>query len=449
MRNFVMLLVALHAVVSLAQTQGDSLEPKVVVVPYPGDIDAGAPVQVQPVAAPAPVVAPVEAPPPVPPAEPATRTIDAVPPNLQPSAAPAEPVAAPPPANSGAMLDGHPREGPFLSGPGSMTFVLHHSLMMGLGVLATQMVPRINTALQTQVPEVWTGQDARIAYLAGALIGGGLGFGTSAWWQFNHWISANTANTVGTPSDATGTAIPGLTNVTAQDTAQVTLTPIALPGSIGDTVFIDANGNNTFDAGEGIPGITVVLTLPGNLTQTTTTTGDGHYLFTNLPSGAYVVTVQTSGTVLNGLTNHVDPDGGNNSTSSLTLAPGENNLLQDFGYLPAQQSPLGAIGDFVWQDTNGNGIQENGEPGLPNIAVTLFDSNNNVVKTITTDATGHYLFSNLPAGNYTVGFALPSTGFFFSPPNQGNDDAVDSDAGQNGQTGSGPTICSISRSSAK
>lgn len=189
-----MLLVALHAVVSLAQTQGDSLEPKVVVVPYPGDIDAGAPVQVQPVAAPAPVVAPVDAPPPVPPAEPATRTIDAVPPNLQPSAAPAEPVAAPPPANSGAMLDGHPREGPFLSGPGSMTFVLHHSLMLGLGVLATQMVPRINTALQTQVPEVWTGQDARIAYLAGALIGGGLGFGTSAWWQFNHWISANTAN---------------------------------------------------------------------------------------------------------------------------------------------------------------------------------------------------------------------------------------------------------------
>ena len=245
----------------------------------------------------------------------------------------------------------------------------------------------------------------------------------------------NTANTVGTPSDANGTAIPGLTNVTAQDTAQVTLTPIALPGSIGDTIFIDANGNNTFDAGEGIPGITVVLTLPGNLTQTTTTTGDGHYLFTNLPSGAYVVTVQTSGTVLNGLTNHVDPDGGNNSTSSLTLAPGENNLLQDFGYLPAQQSPLGAIGDFVWQDTNGNGIQENGEPGLPNIAVTLFDSNNNVVKTITTDATGHYLFSNLPAGNYTVGFALPSAGFFFSPPNQGNNDAVDSDAGQNGQTG--------------
>ncbi|CAN5862804.1 hypothetical protein BH10CHL1_BH10CHL1_15890 [soil metagenome] len=205
----------------------------------------------------------------------------------------------------------------------------------------------------------------------------------------------NTATTIGTPSDGGGLPIPGLPNVTAQDTAQV-----AVVGSIGDTVFIDGNNNNAFDAGEGVSGITVVLTLPGNTTQTTVTTGDGFYLFDNLPAGAYVVTVQTSGTPLVGLVNHVDPDGGNNSTSSLTLGAGENNLLQDFGY----QQPIaqaGSLGDFVWQDTNGNGIQEAGEPGIPNVTVILTNGNG-VTNTTVTNANGIYGFVNLPAGNYTV-----------------------------------------------
>ncbi|MCX6044424.1 MAG: carboxypeptidase regulatory-like domain-containing protein, partial [Chloroflexi bacterium] len=205
----------------------------------------------------------------------------------------------------------------------------------------------------------------------------------------------NTATTTGTPSNSGGVPIPGLPNVTAQDTAQV-----AVVGSIGDTVFIDANNNNTFDTGEGVSGITVVLTLPGNTTLTTVTTGDGFYLFDNLPAGAYVVTVQTAGTPLAGLVNHVDPDGGNNSTSSLTLGAGENNLLQDFGYQEPLAQP-GSIGDFVWQDTNGNGLQDVGEPGIPNVTVILTASNG-VTKTTVTNANGIYGFINLPADTYTV-----------------------------------------------
>ncbi len=205
----------------------------------------------------------------------------------------------------------------------------------------------------------------------------------------------NTATTTGTPSNSAGTPIPGLPNVTTQDTAQV-----AVVGSIGDTVFIDVNNNNAFDAGEGVSGITVVLTLPGNTTQSTVTTGDGFYLFANLPAGAYIVTVQTPGTPLAGLVNHVDPDGGNNSTSSLTLGAGEINLLQDFGYQQPVAQP-GSLGDFVWQDTNGNGIQEAGELGIPNVTLIL-SNGNGVTNTTVTNAIGLYSFVNLPAGNYTV-----------------------------------------------
>jgi hypothetical protein len=87
-------------------------------------------------------------------------------------------VPPPPPEANGALLDGRPRQGPFLSGPGSLTFVLHHSILGAMGGLFTQGFAR----------EFRIDRDSREAMLAGTLIGAGLGFGASAWWQFNHWV---------------------------------------------------------------------------------------------------------------------------------------------------------------------------------------------------------------------------------------------------------------------
>jgi hypothetical protein len=139
----------------------------------------------EPPPAPAPEAAPAEKLP--------TRTIEALPPVANQSESPdAQPIVLPP-TGPGAMLDGHPREGAFLSGPGSFTFIMHHTLMTGFGLLGTQAVPRILEASATGNTEISTGRDARIAYLASTLVGAGVGFGVAAWWQFNHWIGNNTA----------------------------------------------------------------------------------------------------------------------------------------------------------------------------------------------------------------------------------------------------------------
>ena len=86
--------------------------------------------------------------------------------------------SAPEAESNGAILDGHLRYGAFLSGPGSLTFILHHSLMGAAGGFFTQ---GIANGFSFE-------RSAREAMLAGTLIGAGLGFGSAAWWQFYNWV---------------------------------------------------------------------------------------------------------------------------------------------------------------------------------------------------------------------------------------------------------------------
>jgi len=193
-------------------------------------------------------------------------------------------------------------------------------------------------------------------------------------------------------------------------------------GSVGDTIWHDLNGDGVQDAGElGIGGVEVSLTPPagvdlGNgpgVAITTTTDSTGMYFFPDLPLGeTYVVTVDTSTLPGDKLTSATgDPDGGADSTSQVTLTNDDpateedeaNNLDQDFGY-----EPFGSIGDTIWHDTNGDGVQDAGELGIGGIDVSLtppagVDLGNGpgVAITTTTDGSGMYLFPDLPLDDYT------------------------------------------------
>ncbi|MEO1259909.1 MAG: SdrD B-like domain-containing protein [Bacteroidota bacterium] len=96
------------------------------------------------------------------------------------------------------------------------------------------------------------------------------------------------------------------------------------------------------------------------------------------------------------------------------------------------------IGDFVWFDNDHDGQQDPDEPGVEGVVVQLFDADDNLIGTDTTDMDGHYFFDNLPPGDYYLIFdigTLPPN-YVPSPQNQGNDDG-DSDADVAGRT---PTI---------
>src|SRR5262249_16018716 len=126
----------------------------------------------------------------------------------------------------------------------------------------------------------------------------------------------------------------------------------------------------------------------------------------------------------------VDSDADANGLSPLVqVQAGKANRDIDAGMIK-----LGSVGDFVWRDLNGNGIQDPDEPGVPGIVVRLLGAQGSAVGDTLTGRDGKYQFDGLePAKKYQVQFVLP-TGYAFAPFQQGNDPTVDSDAGPGGKS---------------
>jgi uncharacterized repeat protein (TIGR01451 family) len=186
-------------------------------------------------------------------------------------------------------------------------------------------------------------------------------------------------------------------------------------GSIGDTVWYDANRNGIQEPGEpGIGGVGLILYKAGPDGQCGTaddvavgnavTDAMGKYLFNEVAGGAYCVKV-IDATVPAGLT----LTGGANPHGPIALAEGQDYRLADFGYGPA--TGTGVIGDRVWSDGDGDGVQDPGEVGIGNVTLDLLSAgpdglcntaDDTVAATKTTAPDGSYLFTGLAPGKYCV-----------------------------------------------
>ncbi|CAG0947411.1 hypothetical protein ANRL1_04078, partial [Anaerolineae bacterium] len=109
-------------------------------------------------------------------------------------------------------------------------------------------------------------------------------------------------------------------------------------------------------------------------------------------------------------------------TDSMTGANVTDSDAANYTVVCAKQS----IGDRVWGDCDGDGVQDAGEAGIAGVTVKLLNSAGTAIASTTTDANGNYLFSDLAVGTYAIQVVAP-TGYAFTTKDQGGDDSKDSD----------------------
>ncbi|MFK8058143.1 MAG: SdrD B-like domain-containing protein [Saprospiraceae bacterium] len=89
------------------------------------------------------------------------------------------------------------------------------------------------------------------------------------------------------------------------------------------------------------------------------------------------------------------------------------------------------VSNFVWEDEDGDGIQDATEVGLEGVSITLSGTDfmgESINFTTTSAIDGAYRFDQIPMGNYFLIFQLqPGQDHLISPVNQGADSALDSD----------------------
>jgi hypothetical protein len=173
------------------------------------------------------------------------------------------------------------------------------------------------------------------------------------------------------------------------------------PGSIGDTVWFDWDQDGEKDPGEGgVGGVTVELS--GTATDSTTTSEDGSYLFTQLSSGTYYVTITI-------------PTGYSLSTGTPDNPHGPITLTGNLSYLDADfglwRNDTYTIGDLVWDDLNGDGYKDVSESGIADVTLELYEDTDGDgvqdpteprLSSVTTGGSGQYSFYGLLNGDYLV-----------------------------------------------
>ncbi len=161
-------------------------------------------------------------------------------------------------------------------------------------------------------------------------------------------------------------------------------------GSICGTKFNDKNRDGRKVSGE--PGIAVwTIYLEGPMNLTAVTDGNGNFCFYGLIPGTYTVREENKTGWRQTKPSSI--------TYTLEVGNGDNFTGIDFGNTEDPTVILGTICGIKFNDINGNGSQDGGEPGIANWTIELTGA---ITMTTTTDARGEFCFTNLILGNYIV-----------------------------------------------
>jgi peptidyl-prolyl cis-trans isomerase A (cyclophilin A) len=181
---------------------------------------------------------------------------------------------------------------------------------------------------------------------------------------------------------------------------------LALSGQVNGSATVSGIVTTLAAGNPPLVGLTVTLApVLGGASLTAQTAADGSYTFSDLVSGSYLL----SPTI---------PD------NHLTASPPERAVLlnplntvsdADFVITPKPAS----ISGFIWDDTDADGVIDEGESPIANLAVQLFQGDT-LLGPETTHDDGRYSFSNLEAGDYRIQPGTPDGKIPATRPNPRN-----------------------------
>ncbi|QOV89027.1 SdrD B-like domain-containing protein [Humisphaera borealis] len=186
-------------------------------------------------------------------------------------------------------------------------------------------------------------------------------------------------------------------------------------GQIGGTTFDDVDGDGTQDAGDaGTPGVTVYIDTNGN-----NALDGGESSTTSGPGGTYTLTGVGPGPITVREVAPTDTTQTTTNPAPITTISGGSVPGIDFGNTPVPPTvpPVppavpGQITGIKFRDSDGDGIRQTGEPGLPGVALYIDTDGNGAYNDcdpcVITDANGTYVFTNVAPGSYVVREQVPA-----------------------------------------
>jgi uncharacterized repeat protein (TIGR01451 family) len=168
------------------------------------------------------------------------------------------------------------------------------------------------------------------------------------------------------------------------------------PAAIGGVATFEVDVTNR---GPSVgTGIEVTDALPAGLTLVSATPSVGTY---DPDTGIWAVgAVAVDDVETLALTATLDVGGPVTNVAALTAVDQDDTDPGDDTDDAAVDAPGASVGDRVWDDLDGDGTQDAGEPGLDGVDLALVRDDATVATTTTDD--GAYLFDGLPPGAYEV-----------------------------------------------